>query len=355
MICPNCGLLNSPEALQCSCGHALESTNTTETGWPIRLKWSQSVAAYWSIAWPAYVLGAAAWFTLAKLPRDARDFFPFFVFFGGQAFTIKRLVRKNYRSFSVYVLRDDGEQNRNLSFSEAARIWVWILCPQLAVFLIALLAFLLLRLSSESTNSIWGIDGPLRYLVVGPYGVRLALRGQYRRFKLQAVGFAAPTASSSVASTTTTAVRAFSKTIAVTYMGLGLFTLFFLLASFYGLYQSAVSGLPLLLVRSAVLLGLGIGFIFLMMALHQRRSWVRYAALLFWLCCLIWTAVVIVQNGLHPRPAPGPLQYSNAEQLAGARRSALMTPYYLAIVELVAIYCLWRRSNVVNQFQKRGH
>jgi len=40
-----------------------------------------------------------------------------------------------------------------------------------------------------------------------------------------------PTASSRVASTTTIAVRTFSKTTAATYVGLGLFSLIFLIAS----------------------------------------------------------------------------------------------------------------------------
>jgi len=138
-----------------------------------------------------------------------------------------------------------------------------------------------------------------------------------------------PTASSSVASTTTIAVRvrAFSKTIAVTYVGLGLFGLILLITSLYDLRQAVVSRLPLLLIPCAVLLSLGIGFMYVMLALHQRRNWARHAAVSFWLLCLIWTAFTIVRNGLHPQPAPGPLQYSNADQLAGARFAALVTPY----------------------------
>jgi hypothetical protein len=122
-----------------------------------------------------------------------------------------------------------------------------------------------------------------------------------------------PVASSSVVSTTTIAVRAFSKTIAVTYVGLGFFCLILLATSLYDLYQAVVSRLPLLLIPCAVLIGLGIGFMYVMLALHQRRNWARHAAVSFWLLCLIWTASKIVRNGLHPQPPPGPLQYSNAE------------------------------------------
>ena len=163
-----------------------------------------------------------------------------------------------------------------------------------------------------------------------------------------------PSTSSSVASTPTIAVRAFSKTIAVTYVGLGLFGLISLIASLYDLHQAVVLRLPLLLIPCAVLLSLGIGFMYVMLALHQRRNWARHAAVSFWLLCLIWTAFTIVRNGLHPEPPPGPLQYSNAAQLAGARFSALVTPYFMAILESTAAYFLLTKANVVNQFKRPG-
>lgn len=159
------------------------------------------------------------------------------------------------------------------------------------------------------------------------------------------------TASASIASTTL-AARAFSKTIAVTYVGLVFFALIFLIASLYDLYQAVVSRLPLPLILCAVLLSLAIGFVYVMWALHQRRKWARHAAASFWLLCLIWTAFTIVRNGLHPQPARGPLQYSNADQLAGARFAALVTPYFMAALESTAIYCLLRNTKVVNQFKR---
>jgi hypothetical protein len=161
-----------------------------------------------------------------------------------------------------------------------------------------------------------------------------------------------PTASSSVAPTTAIAVRAFSKTIAVTYVGLGFVGLIFLIASLYGVHQVVVSRNPLLLIPCAVLFSVGIVFMYIILALHLRRNWARHAAVSFWLLCLIWTAITIVRNGLHPQPASGPFQYSNAEQLAGARFAALVIPYFMAILESTAMYCLLRKASVVNQFKK---
>ena len=163
-----------------------------------------------------------------------------------------------------------------------------------------------------------------------------------------------PTASSRVASTTTIAVRTFSKTTAATYVGLGLFSLILLMTSLVDLYRAVISRLLLLLIPCVVLLSLAIGFIYVMLALHERRNWARHAAVSFWLLCLIWTAFTIVRNGLHPEPPPGPLQYSNAAQLAGARFSTLVTPYFMAILESTAAYFLLTKANVVNQFKRPG-
>ena len=137
-------------------------------------------------------------------------------------------------------------------------------------------------------------------------------------------------------------------------MGLGLFCLILLITSLYDLHQAVVSRLPLLLIPCAVLLILGGGFIYVILALHQRRNWARHAAAAFWLLCLIWTAYTIVRNGPHPQPAPGPLQYSNADQVAGARFATLVTPYLMAILESTTIYCLLRKASVVNQFMGPG-
>jgi hypothetical protein len=91
-----------------------------------------------------------------------------------------------------------------------------------------------------------------------------------------------PTGPSS-ALATTTEVRAFSKTILVTYVGLGLFAFLFLIGSLYDLYQAVTSKLPLLLIPCVVLLALSAGFIYVVLALHERRNWARYAVVSFWL------------------------------------------------------------------------
>jgi len=163
-----------------------------------------------------------------------------------------------------------------------------------------------------------------------------------------------PAVSSSIDRTTTIAPRAFSKTIAVTYVGLGLFGLIFLIVTVIDLQQAAVSRVPGLLIPCAVLLILGFAFMCVILALHHRRNWARHAAASFWLLCLIWTASTIVRNGFHPEPARGPLQFSNADQLAGARLAALATPYFMAMLEAAALYCLLRKPSVVNQFKSLG-
>lgn len=143
----------------------------------------------------------------------------------------------------------------------------------------------------------------------------------------------------------------FSKTIALTYIGLGFWILVLLFTGVYDLSKVVAAHVPLLLIPCALLVGLALGLIYVISALHQRRAWARYAAIIFWGICLAWSAFTIVRNGRHPEPASGPFQYSNANQLAGARFAALMMPLFLAAVELTAIYCLVQKASVVNQFK----
>jgi hypothetical protein len=163
-----------------------------------------------------------------------------------------------------------------------------------------------------------------------------------------------PIASPSDTSTATVALRAFSKTIATTYVGLGLFGLTLLIVTLYKIIRALVSGLPFRVIPGVALVSLGIGFMYVIWALHQRRNWARYTAVSFWLLCLAWSAFAIVRNGLHPEPATGYFEYSNADQLAGARLAALAIPYVMAILESTAIYCLLRKVSVVNQFKSLG-
>jgi hypothetical protein len=112
-------------------------------------------------------------------------------FFLVQAALTNRVVRKNYRSFRVVVLRSDGQQTRSLSARESMSVWLWVMGPQVALILITSVIvwcygadLLPAAVRSISTLSVW-----LRFLAVGPYALGLALRAQYRGFRLKACGY----------------------------------------------------------------------------------------------------------------------------------------------------------------------
>lgn len=147
-------------------------------------------------------------------------------------------------------------------------------------------------------------------------------------------------------------IRRFSKTIAVTYVALGFFGLLFLIAGLLGSLNAFASQQRLLLVRSAVLAVLAIGVLYEIVALHRRQDWARRVAIAFWFFCLIWSVSAIVRNGSNPPAPSGWFEYANQAQLEGARFSALATPYLMTLLELPAIYCLWRRPRIVNQFKR---
>lgn len=112
-------------------------------------------------------------------------------FFVIQALLTGRLVRKNYRSFRLYVVRDDGSKSRKLSIREAVPVWLWILGPQLVLLLIVSVVvwFWGTRLPSDTVRAFPSMSLWLRFLVVGPYAVGLALRPKYPVFRLDAHGF----------------------------------------------------------------------------------------------------------------------------------------------------------------------
>jgi len=155
---------------------------------------------------------------------------------------------------------------------------------------------------------------------------------------------------SNVPSTSAVADRKFSKTVAVTYVFMGLFSLAFLFVGVSLLWRGAATVLPLNVVLYVLVTGVGFGFVVVIWALHQRRNWARHVAVWFWMICLIWSCYAIVRNGLHPEVPSGPFTYDNEAQLQGARLGTLATPYFLAIVELTSIYCLLTKRSVVNQF-----
>ena len=107
-----------------------------------------------------------------------------------QALLARRLVRKNYRSFCLYVVRDDGSKSRDLSMREAVSVWLWILWPQFAFLLLVSVVvwFWGAQLPLETVRGFLSMSLRIRFLVVGPYAVGLALRPQYAAFRLEAHG-----------------------------------------------------------------------------------------------------------------------------------------------------------------------
>lgn len=113
------------------------------------------------------------------------------LFFVTQALLTGRLVRKNYRSFRVYVVRHDGEKSRTLSMREIVSVWLWIFWPQCAFVLITSVIILFWdeSLAADTVRGLSSWSLLIRHLVVGPYAVGFALRAQYKAFRLEAHGF----------------------------------------------------------------------------------------------------------------------------------------------------------------------
>jgi hypothetical protein len=143
--CPTCGITNPPDALTCDCGYDFVARQPSEVpGWEIRLAWRQKLAAFWSISWPAVAVSFVL--SLLLLSHDSVDVARAHLtwialagnvsFFLVQAALTNRIVRKNYRSFRVVVLRNDGQQSRSLSARESMSVWLWVMGPQVALILI---------------------------------------------------------------------------------------------------------------------------------------------------------------------------------------------------------------------------
>ena len=200
MDCPSCGLTNPPESLKCDCGYDFSAGKATDfPGWEISLAWRQKVAAFWSISWPAWIgsMGLVILLTSGYSVDLLQDNFSVIAlggnlaFFAIQALLTRRLVRKNYRSFRVYVVRDDGSKSRNLSIREAVSVWLWILGPQFALLLLVSVVvwFWGAKLPSDTVRGFSSMSLWLRFLVIGPYAVGLALLPKYPTFRLEAHGF----------------------------------------------------------------------------------------------------------------------------------------------------------------------
>jgi len=195
MDCPSCGLANPPEALKCDCGYDFSAGRPADfPGWEISLAWRQKVAAFWSISWPARIgsMGLIILFMNGFSVDPLQDNFSTIalggnlVFFPIQALLTRRLVRKNSRSFRLYVVREDGTQSGKLSIREAVSVWLWILGPQLALLLLVslLVWFWGTKFPPDTVRGFSSISLWLWFLVVGPYAVGLALRAKYPAFRL---------------------------------------------------------------------------------------------------------------------------------------------------------------------------
>lgn len=93
------------------------------------------------------------------------------------------MVSKNYRDFRLQVARENGVINRKLSLVERSRLWLWIAGPQAALYFSAMVLA-----SAAPVELMRGLVFPLaaaKYLWAGPYGVALALKADYRRFRIQ--------------------------------------------------------------------------------------------------------------------------------------------------------------------------
>jgi hypothetical protein len=100
------------------------------------------------------------------------------------------MVRKRYRSFRLEVLREDGSGGGTLTSAEAAWVWLKIIWPQVAFLVAVWLVQLLLasRLTVDTTRTISTLSLGGRILVVGPFGIHCAVPGDYRGFRLEALG-----------------------------------------------------------------------------------------------------------------------------------------------------------------------
>jgi hypothetical protein len=165
----------------------------------VSLSWGQTIAGYWSIFWSAWIgsLAIVAVFTSRYSVEELKEHFSAvalggnLAFFAVQAVLIHRLVKKNYRTFRISVVRDSGESDRRLSMKESGLVWLWVLWPQVALLLVSSLVALWAgaKLDSEGVRGISSVSLWLRFLVVGPYAVGPALKARYPGFRLQARGF----------------------------------------------------------------------------------------------------------------------------------------------------------------------
>jgi hypothetical protein len=163
---------------------------------PVELTWSQKLAAFWTVGWPAQVASFLVAFGIAGV-WDLQDLRKRTLWVGLAASVVyliglgrfaPRLVRKRYRSFRIAVERGNGATEHELSRREAFEVAVPLIALQ-ALFVAALsVVYILLshvvkaeQLRDLQSLALWG-----RVLVVGPYSVRWAIAFRYQGFHLRA-------------------------------------------------------------------------------------------------------------------------------------------------------------------------
>lgn len=155
-------------------------------------RWGDLVAAFWAIAWPASALSWLVILAPVALVSDLTKsatwgplvaFATPLVYLAALLYFTPRLTRKDFRDFRLRVVRDNGLTDRRLSRSEALRVWLCLVGTQIAIAC----AVVALAYWFGATKGLNGLKALLRYLVVGPIAVRIALQTKYQGFRLEAV------------------------------------------------------------------------------------------------------------------------------------------------------------------------
>lgn len=155
----------------------------------IDLRWAQKVAASWAIYWPSWIASFVPAF-FAPVELTNRDLAIFFVASTGirfiiQAILCRRLIRKNYLSFYVGVVREgEQEPGRTLLPGEHFQFGCQFLLPQ--IILTFLLGLFYLALPLESASALRALADLAVVFVINPAALSWALSRNYRGFRLQA-------------------------------------------------------------------------------------------------------------------------------------------------------------------------
>lgn len=170
---------------------------------PISLHPWQQLAAFWAIYWPATVagtiLGAYAFafhFSGEHAYFDHRFAYALYdslAVFILEAVVMHRLVRKNFRSFHLEVVRRSGERRRAFSMREAILVWWRFVSPQVFVWgAVWLLALFAAEMFSRPGVNLWlRPESNLSMVLFSPFmlgraAVTEAMRRPYPGFRLEA-------------------------------------------------------------------------------------------------------------------------------------------------------------------------